>query len=405
MKIGSWFHLGVPKSHGQAPEATGSPASCPDGLARLSQDLGLGQGFSLGVDGKVTTRDWLGRQQSCTKGQALEALASAVKQGRLSPEELKLYAYRYPQAALLILGEPSAPLARQLDSWEPAQRKAFTQLLQEVGADYRNKGESTFFLGSALEKLALNGKLLESRDELGHSLLENLLALREKTAQDGYAGQDLFAWTLIHSAYSKHTFHQAPSKGVCAAATLGYVMWQENPSKMVGALNDWVYQSPSPNSHDPADPVPFGDQVMQAHLMNLADPDYTYNLVQDRFTRPDGQSRERGLFPEHQKHLLTTLSDRDWHSQPTDSQQLREHLRKSPGPLPVALEWKEVEGLHSRHLLCVSRINDEYVYLRDPAGEHALRLENSSQEIFASGFQRMSREEFDQRLQQGLIPE
>lgn len=396
----------------------------------MQERIGLGQGLFL-EHGQVVSRNWLGRTQASEPGPAMRALAAAYEKGHLTAEELRTKV-KNPQACLLVLGEPSTSLAQTLQSWPEEQRQKFQQLLAGVSTDYRQTPAvqvvdpqdparlkqfdgPTFFLGSALEKLALNGRLLKSRDQSGVSLLDNLCSLQQACSKDGYAGQDLFAWALVHSAYSKRTFHQAQGKGTCGAATLGYVLWQENPSQMVGALRDWTYQGQAvtrtgasqrpTESIDPADPTPAADQIMQASLMNLADPEYTYSLVQDRFTRPDGQTRERGLYPQHQKHLLDSLSTKDWTIQELDSERLRQIQRETPGPVPVTLEWASGQGLHSLHLLSVQRVSDEHVYLRDPAGDRGVVLANSSQQILGSGFQRMSRQEFDDRLRQGLVPD
>ena len=394
------------------------------------RSLGLGDGFSI-QDGRVVTSNWLGQTGPCEPGPSLQALANGYRSGRLTAEELRGLE-NYPQAGLLVLNQPSPALECQLQKWPAEQREKFQTLLARVGADYRQTGTvqvvdpetpgrltkqagPTFFLGSALEKLALSGKLLNSQDRQGASLLDNLVSLKAACDKDGHAGQDLFAWSLLHSAYSKRTFHQAHGKGTCGAATLGYVLWQENPSQMVGALRDWTYHGQAATrtglserpaeSIDPADPTPVADQILQASLMNLADPEYTYSLVQDRFSRPDGQTRERGLYPQHQEHLLNSLSQRDWTSQPLDSEKIQGLLRNQEGPVPVTLEWATGQGLHSLHLLSVQRVNQTHVYLRDPAGDLGVVLKDSSQQLLGSGFQRMSRQEFDQRIQKGLVPQ
>lgn len=428
MKIGSW--LGLPSKPAPAGRSTAESTVALDRADGLDRRTGLGDGFAL-ENGQVVTSNWLGRTRTCEPGPSMQALVQGHRVGWISAEEIRTLE-KYPQATLLVLGEPSPALTALLQSWPPEQRQQFQTLLGEVGADYRQTGRvqvvdrehkerlnqepgPTFFLGSALEKLALNGKLLGSRDQAGHSLLENLVALRQACAKDGQAGQDLFAWSLLHSAYSKRTFHQAQGKGTCGAATLGYVLWQENPSQMVGALKDWTYQGQTvtrsgtsqrpEESIDSRDGTPVADQILQASLMNLADPEYTYSLVEDRFRRADGHVRERGLLPQHQEHLLNSLSQRDWSSQALDSEQIREVQSRAKGPLPVTLEWATGQGLHSLHLLSVQKVNDTHVYLRDPAGDMGVVLPDSSQQLLGSGFQRMSRQEFDQRLQQGLVPQ
>ncbi|MFN8611883.1 MAG: hypothetical protein U0931_30340 [Vulcanimicrobiota bacterium] len=430
MKIGSWFS---PPSTG-ARSSVGLPgqaAPVPNDSADLSeQRIGLGEGLVL-QHGQVFSRDWLGRSQPCPPGPSLQALARAYREGRVGGEEVRGLEH-FPQASLLIFGEPSPALKKTLESWPAEQQKKFNELLSAVGTDYRQTGPiqvvdpeqpghlqerpgPTFFLGSALERLALNGKLQDSRDQGGTNLLDNLHSLHQICQKDGYAGQDLFAWSLVHSAHSKRTFHQAQGKGTCGAATLGYVLWQENPSQMVGALRDWTYQGQATTrtgvsvrpseAIDPTDPTPPADQIMQASLMNLADPEYTYSLVQDRFSRADGQTRERGLYPEHQQHLLDSMSDREWTVQSLSSEKLRDVLRENGGPVPVTLEWATGQGLHSLHLLSVQRVSDDHVYLRDPAGDRGVILSDSSQQLLGSGFQRMTREEFDRRLRQGLVPD
>lgn len=402
----------VGASPGGAPDNSAVPM---DQIASLDRAIPLGDGFRLEQDGKIVSRNWLGRSSPCSKGQALRALSEGLRQQRISPEEIRAHCHRYPQAALLVLREPSAALSAKLQEWPPASQEKFKQILDAVGDDYRDKGDQSFFLGCALEKLALNEKLISDCDAQGTCLLDNLVALNRSCQADGQAGRDLFAWSLLHSAYSKRTFHQTPTKGTCGAAALGYVLWQESPSRVVRALHDWVYHgqaqtrdrlvSKPPEATDPADPAPVGDQLLQACLMAVGDPDFSYSLVKDQFSRPDGQTRERGLFPEHQERVLNSLSPRDWQTGGTPSQKIREHLTDGSGPIPVALQWVEVNGLHGRHMLTVSRVNDDYVYLRDPAGPLGLTLCESTQQKFADGFQRMSREEFDRRIHSGLLPE
>ncbi len=386
-----------------------------DTLQPPSRSIGLGDGFSLDQDGKVRSRNWLGTEKKCSHGQAVKALQQGFSEQRISNDEIRKHSYRYPEAKLVVLGELSPALSEKLSNWPTGAQAKFKDLLSSVGSDYRDSADKTFFLASALEKLAMNDKLQGSHDASGHSLLDNLVSLKDHCQKDGQAGQDLFGWSLIHSAYSKHTFHQAPTKGTCASATLGYVLWQENPAKVVGALRDWVYRGetqtrlgsmPRPDeSLDPADPTPSGDQILQASLMNLADPEFTYSLVKDQFSKPDGTTRERGLFPNQQERVLNSLSSNNWHSKSTTSSEIQQLQEEGDGPIPVVLEWASPGGLHSKHMMAVNRISDQYAYLRDPAGELGLTLPDSSQQKFANGFQRMSRDEFDSRLQQGLVAE
>jgi hypothetical protein len=343
----------------------------------------------------------------------VEVLAQAYQQGQISAQELK-QCQRYPNATLLILGERPQALQDKLQTWPEADRAKFDQLLTSVGTSHRDQKNHSFFLGSALEKLALQDKLLEHRDHDGMTLLDNLLEMQKRCQADGPTGSELFAWTVVHSAYSKRTFHQVPGKGICAAATLGYVLWEESPARVVRALRDWAYEGQTQTrtgsaerpqrAYDPSASAPLADQVLQASLMNLADPQFAYDIVQDQFSK-SGEQRERGLFPEHQQHLLNSLSGQDWQSQSLDSAQLQPLLKQGNGPVPVALEWIQSGELHSRHMLSVSRVTDQHVYLRDPAGELGLTLENSTQEKLGEGFLRMSRQEFDQRIQQGLLPD
>jgi hypothetical protein len=414
-----FFNIGRARANpavGQTNKADDSFGHSPnDSLQRPSRSIGLGDGFSLDQDGKIRSRNWLGTEKKCSHGQAIKALQQGFNEQRISNDEIKKHSFRYPEAKLVVLGELSPTLSEKLSKWPSSDQAKFKDLLSHVGSDYRDKGNKTFFLASALEKLAINDKLLASKDESGASLLDNLSSLKERCQKDGYAGQDLFGWTLVHSAYSKHTFHQAPTKGTCASATLGYVLWQENPSKVVGALSDWVYKgetqtrlgtmSRPKEALDPADPTPVGDQILQASLMDLADPEFTYSLINDQFSQPNGTTRERGLFPVHQERVLNSLSGETWHSKTTNSSEIRQLQKETKGPIPVALDWATSGGLHSRHMMAVSRVNDEHVYLRDPAGELGLTLPNSTQEKFSNGFQRMSRQEFDTRIQQGLIAE
>lgn len=414
MKIGSWLFASGATSKGSTDKPVPASAAPQDRLSRdATGELGLGNGFCLGADGKVVSKSFWGKARPCNRGEALEALAQAYQQGQISAEELKNCRH-YSNASLLILGEQPEVLQDKLKTWPEADRAKFQQLLTLVGTGHRDQGENSFFLGSALEKLALQDKLLGQKDHDGLSLLDNLMEMQKLCQADGATGSDLFAWTLVHSAYSKRTFHQVPGKGICAAATLGYVLWQESPARVVRALRDWAYEGQAQTrtgtaerpqrAYDPRQSAPLADQVLQASLMNLADPQFAYDIVEDQFSKA-GENRERGLFPEHQQHLLNSLSAHDWQSQSLSSAELQPLLKQGSGPIPVALEWTQSGELHSRHLLSVNRVTDQHVYLRDPAGEMGLTLENSTQEKLGEGFLRMSRQEFDQRIQQGLLPE
>ena len=414
MKIGSWLFPSTPPSKEVVSPSAPALSEPRDGVSRGgSSSLGLGQGHRLNARGKVVATSRWGKPQPCSSGEAIEVLSQAYQSGQISADEVR-GCQRYPQAPLLLLGERSQALQDKLQSWPEGERARFDQLLTSVGTGSREQGEHTFFLGSALEKLALQDKLLGQCDVDGLTLLDNLEAMQKICQGDGAVGEDLFAWTLVHSAYSKRTFHQVPGKGTCGAATLGYVLWQDSPARVVRALRDWAYQGQTQTrtgvaerperAYDPSESTPLADQVLQASLMNLADPQFVYDIVQDQFTQGE-QQRERGLFPEHQQHLLNSLSDRDWTSQSLTSSQLQPILQEGSGPLPVALQWTQSGELHSRHLLSVSRVSEHHVYLRDPAGELGLTLEGSTQEKLGEGFLRMSRQEFDERIQQGLIPD
>lgn len=224
MKI-DLFNIGRARANpsvSQSNKAEGSfGPSVKDSLQPPSRSIGLGNGFSLDQDGKVRSRNWLGSEKKCSHGQAIKALQQGFSEQRISNDEIKKHSYRYPEAKLVVLGELSPALSDKLSKWPSSDQAKFKDLLSYAGSDYRDKGSKTFFLASALEKLAINDKLLGSKDESGTSLLDNLSSLKESCQKDGYAGQDLFGWTLVHSAYSKHTFHQAPTKGTCASATLG----------------------------------------------------------------------------------------------------------------------------------------------------------------------------------------
>ncbi|MBT9588812.1 hypothetical protein IV102_36090 [bacterium] len=414
MKIGSWLFSSGATSKGSTGRSVPASALSQDRLSRDGTgELGLGNGFSLGTDGKVVSKSFWGKARACSCGESIDALAQAYQQGQISAEELKTCRH-YPNTSLLILGERPQVLQDKLKTWPEADQAKFEQLLTSVGTGHCDQGENSFFLGSALEKLALQDKLTGQKDQSGLSLLDNLVEMQKLCQADGATGSDLFAWTLVHSAYSKRTFHQVPGKGICGAATLGYVLWQESPARVVRALRDWAYEGQAQTrsgpaerpqrAYDPSQAAPLADQVLQASLMNLADPQFAYDIVQDQFSKA-GEQRERGLFPEHQQHLLNSLSTHDWQSQSVSSAHLQPLLKQGSGPIPVALEWTQIGDLHSRHMLTVNRVTDQHVYLRDPAGELGLTLENSTQEKLGEGFLRMSRQEFDQRIQQGLLPD
>ena len=93
-----------------------------------------------------------------------------------------------------------------------------------------------------------------------------------------------------------------------------------------------------------------------------------------------------------------------WKARPTDAEGVRQQLKATGIPVPVQLHWSNPEGLHSEHMLAVTRVTDQHVYLRDPAGEHGLRLPESSQQLLGHGFQRMERAEFEHRLRHALGP-
>lgn len=409
MKIGSWSFPSIASEGRRADAPVASSVVPQDQLSRQGgHSIGLGEGYSLGPNGKVVSKSFWGTARDCSGGESVDVLARAYGQGQISADEL-----RHCKNGALILGEKGQALQDKLHNWPEGERAKFEQLLTSVGTGYREQGENTFFLGSALEKLALQDKLLEQRDHQGLSLLDNLVEMQKLCQADGQAGSELFAWTVVHSAYSKRSFHQMPGKGTCGAATLGYVLWQDSPARVVRAMRDWAYQGQTQTrtgaaerperAYDPAESTPLADQVLQACLMNLADPEFVYDIVQDQFSR-QGEQRERGLRPEHQQHLLNSLSAQDWQSTSVTSAQLQPLLRQGSGPIPVALQWTESGELHTRHLLSVSRVSDDFVYMRDPAGELGLTLENSTQEKLGEGFLRMGRPEFDQRIQQGLLP-
>lgn len=346
----------------------------------------------------------------------MTALASAVQQKYLSREDLKGL-NQFPQASLLILGEKSPALTGKISSWSGQDRQKLDSLLEWSSTKFRSNGKDDFFVGSALERLALKDKLFQ-KDLHGTTLLDNLVELKTCAANLGPAGEDLAAWSIVHAAYSKRTYHQIPTKGTCGASSIGYTLWESDPSQIVRSLKEWFVEgsttlrggvsSERPSEYqDPTVTTPLPDQVLQSSMMNLADPEYVYSLTTDRFNKKDGtvRSEPRGLLQHNQDFLLNSLSTKRWHSTKLTAQELKTELGKAGQALPAALDWNSAGGEHSLHMVAVTKINSKWVYVRDPHGEHGLKLPSGQQQILGEGYQRFPRQEFEERLNHVFLPE
>ncbi len=383
----------------------------------LPARVDLGEGYRFYPQrGELVHKDHFWSQElPCTGDEELLVLGDKLREGRLRPEWLAGLEVKSPKARAVLEGEV---VAEELSGTDLSRFQELCQALKGVG---RKRRGHVFFAVTALERLARDGTLTKAKDAAGKSLLDNIWALYKDDSLLPRLKEDLLVWSLLYAAFPKRAFEQAPGKGTCAATSIAYLGWEEDPAEMVRLVRELAVEGKVRLRSGGVMERPkvylaneggcsTVEELLQASFMDYADPDYKYDFSQDAFVsqapgNTKGKPRERGLFPEHQLRLLEGVTGRSYQvvKPPQAGAEFLEKYFQAQGERAVAqLDWSSSAELHSRHLLVVTKVDDSYVYLKDPLGSWSQQV-GKGHECFDYGFEKLTRQEFERRLNHLIV--
>lgn len=297
--------------------------------------------------------------------------------------------------------------ARAYAALPPDQKQKMDRLLNATVPEGGPTGEVPAFNTPEAEKFfheaMLNGKLngarqdvyallgdgrMQSKDTRGATLLDNLETIRTQPLAAGLDRRETLADTLTQTA-RPGVIHQG-NRGTCTVTTLEHMLAKSQPAeyaRLVGGLttpegvvrtrNGWnLYRDGGLIQNDNSGRSPIS-RIFQGSMMEYANGAMTYDNARDAHSNPDGTlirnrhgRTQSGLgYKEWERAVHATMGPaRDVSAGPNAMRDIQANLRRGLD-VPVGLIWgRDQDGDPTGHALSVTKMDEKYVYLRNPWG-------------------------------------
>ncbi|MFN8612959.1 MAG: hypothetical protein U0931_35800 [Vulcanimicrobiota bacterium] len=250
-----------------------------------------------------------------------------------------------------------------LELLSPAQQLQFASLAREAGTE----------AGSDLVGLLRNGTL----DQPG--LLDNLSGLTTQPMASGLSNQGV-TQDVLQALNRPGAIILQDSKGTCTVTTLEHLLANTDPSeyaRLVGGLTSEAGTVTLRNGEillrNPTGLAADGtirndaSRVLQSSLMDLGSAGNYHNGL-DLVTRTSNSAG--GLLPQEYLQVFQAVLGGQWEARGVAGAADRTAFEQAVAqgtPVPVDLRWA-TGGQDANHMLSVTRMDDNYVYLRNPHG-------------------------------------
>lgn len=235
----------------------------------------------------------------------------------------------------------------------------------------------------------LEGGRMGSRDSQGHTLLDNLDHLRTEPLAAGLDRRRVMGDVLAQTAHPE--LIQQGNKGTCTVTTIENMVARRQPAEYVRLMSGLATpegrvtlrngqtltrdQGVIPDDNNPARSQM--SRVFQASMMEFANGSKTYDNATDAHSESGG----RQILNRHGR-TVSGLDGQEWEraldavvGPSTDHNADRNSLAAIQAGLrrgqdvPVGMQWgHDQDGDPVGHALAVTRMDDRYVYLRNPWG-------------------------------------
>lgn len=226
-------------------------------------------------------------------------------------------------------------------------------------------------------------------DDAGATVVDNLARLDGQAMARGLSNRTVMN-EVFDTVTNPGVIHQN-TKGSCTVTTLEYLHVKKDPSHFIKTVADLTSESGETTLkngervlRNPTGLNPDGttrssvDRIYQSTMMDYGGGGHYDNVV-DGHIRVNGTAGDSGLGSPGYNKVEAGVLGGQWRSKgfyPSEGQKARDAFEKevaaaaSKGEqVPLAMYWaRDPKDMHSSHMLSAYKVDDEYVYLRNPHG-------------------------------------
>lgn len=259
-------------------------------------------------------------------------------------------------------------------------------------------------------------------DQQGGTVVDHLSRLDGQAMAKGLSNR--MTMDEVMEMLTKPGVIRQDSKGTCTVTTLQYLHAKLDPADFARVVADLtseggetalknqerILRNPTGLAADGSRRSNV-DRIYQSTMMDYASGGHYDNVV-DRHINLDGTAGKSGLYSNQLKKVEEGVLGGQWRNHAFDADRAAELSAKFESQLsaaanrgehvPVGLRWSEKPGdLHSSHQLSAYKVDDEYVYMRNPWGKGEVGQEGGPprQVLDQEGNIRMKKADFYRSLQ------
>ncbi|MCE7871016.1 hypothetical protein DYH09_11645 [bacterium CPR1] len=279
-------------------------------------------------------------------------------------------------------GQP-VKVPTNFDPHAPESKAYFEQMQASMRADGSRQG---------IYSLLADGRVY-NRDSKGVTLIDRLDQMRTQPMASGLNRDQILAETISQSAHPDRI--QQGNRGTCTVTTLEHLNAKREPAEYVRLVSgltgpegkvvlrngDTLNRDEGVLQNDNSGRTSVS-RIYQASLMEYGNgAAWNYDNARDTHIDRNGVATKRkgketsGLYGEQWQRALQGVLPGSVHFTPANPDSPQVSMADIQGGLsqgrevPVALRWgKDKDGDYGSHALSVSRMDDKYVYLRNPHG-------------------------------------